>query len=278
MKNYIHNIIALVCIVTSAITPALSQSINIDSLYYSDVDSTAIAKQVEIDEANYHWTDTLSENSFQHIDANVWYMKKKFRNIESLAETLTTGLETDDEKVRAIFIWITANIAYDYVLYEKMKKKGDTKKVYFKNGSEAERIRSFEKHYYDYASKVLKNKRGVCEGYATLFYELCKYANIPCAVVTGYADKNEEKVAAKRNKKNFTTNHAWNMVKLHDEWLYLDVTWASTGTYKGKRTAPTGINLHYYLTPMNKLYATHAANEKQTKKRNELVGNYSENY
>jgi transglutaminase/protease-like cytokinesis protein 3 len=257
-----------------------AQEINIDSMYYSDVDSTALAKAVEIAEADYHWTDTLDENSFKQLDASIYYMEKKFRNIESLAQTLTAGLETDDEKIRAFFIWITGHIAYDYVLYEKMMKKNeDTKKFYFKKtDSPAEKVRVFEKHYYNYASKVLKNKRGVCEGYATLFYELCRYANIPCAVVTGYADKNEDKVALKRNKKSFYTNHAWNMVKLHDEWLYLDVTWASTGTYSGRRTEPTGINLNYYLVPMNKLFPTHAANEKQTKKRNELVGNYSENY
>ena len=60
------------------------------------------------------------------------------------------------------------------------------------------------------------------------------------------------------------------------EWLYIDVTWASKGIYdtNRKRTEPTFYSPYYYLVKENQLYPDHAVNEKKSKRRNELVGNY----
>ncbi|MBA3971984.1 MAG: hypothetical protein H0X46_07540, partial [Bacteroidetes bacterium] len=116
---------------------------------------------------------------------------------------------------------------------------------------------------------------GICEGYATLFYELCKASNIKCEMVAGFADNDEKKVVQRKQSKTFASNHAWNKVFIDDEWLFIDVTWASSGKYDGKRTKPVGYNPTYFLVSEKKLYTDHVVNFKQSIQRNALIGNHN---
>ena len=266
MKNYTHNIIALVCIVTSAITPALSQSINIDSLFYSDVDSVALAKQVEIDENTYHWIDTVEESTYATIDKHIRGMKKRYKSIPVLANDITASYTKEEDKIRAIFIWVSNNIAYDCKEYHN-KNKTISGPVIKSNDNKYERASKWADIYYNYASKVLKNRKGICEGYSCLFYELCKASGIKCEVVHG-------KVKKEKNGKFRYASHAWNKVYMNEEWFYLDVTWAAGACDEKVTKFYKGFSNKYYLTPTWRPYESHIENSKQTKRRNELVGNW----
>lgn len=246
---------------------------NIDSLFYQGLDTTGLAKEIALEEADWTPADTLAEADYDRVDDQVLAMNKKYKNIPELASDINQMFGTDEEKVRAIFRWLTINIVYDYVAYAN-HTSGLGSVTYTKKTSKTELDEKWEKIYFDYATRVLRNKRGVCEGYATLFYELCRMTNVKCEMVTGYAGDDMEKIGKYKKQKQFPTNHAWNRVYLNDEWLYLDVTWASGGTYTGKRTETTSYNPTYYLVSASKLYPDHVTNEKQTKQRNEIVGNY----
>lgn len=76
---------------------------------------------------------------------------------------------------------------------------------------------------YDYESKELQNnnlchtaynalikKKAVCQGYATLYYRMALEYGIDCCIVTG---------------RSHNENHAWNLVKLGNDWYNLDATW-----------------------------------------------------
>ena len=95
-------------------------------------------------------------------------------------------------------------------------------------------------------------------------------------MITGFADKDEAKIEKYRKLKYVSTNHAWNKVLLNGEWLYIDVTWASSGKYdlKRKRTKGKTYSPFYYLVKENNLYPDHIVNEKQSKRRNDIIGNY----
>ena len=81
------------------------------------------------------------------------------RTVYHLANSLTKNCETDLEKTRAIFVWIASNITYDMVAF----KAGE---------------------YPDYnARSVLKNKSGLCEGYARLFHALATEADIKSEII-----------------------------------------------------------------------------------------------
>lgn len=60
---------------------------------------------------------------------------------------------------------------------------------------------------------ALVNGKSVCQGYASLFYRLCKESGIPVRFITGTGG-NEA--------------HAWNIVKLGNYYYNLDATWADS--------------------------------------------------
>lgn len=95
-------------------------------------------------------------------------------------------------------------------------------------------------------------------------------------MVTGFADTDIEKIDKYKKQKYVPTNHAWNRVLLNGEWLYIDVTWASSGRYdeNRKRTEPITYTPYYYLVKESNLYPDHVVNEKRSKRRNDIVGNY----
>ncbi|MBL7884471.1 MAG: hypothetical protein JNL69_10415 [Bacteroidia bacterium] len=247
-------------------TVYLTHAQNVDSIYYYGLDTTGIAQSIADDEKNWRETDTVVYGNFSSVDEVVLKMKKHYRHIHQLAKDVTAPFKTEEEKVRAIFCWITANIAYDTKEYHiKNKKVGSVS--YKRSLSKQEKAEKWEEVYYKYASKVLRKNKGVCEGYATLFYELCKYNNITCEVVLG-------KVKKERNGKIRYAGHAWNKVYFNEQWFYIDATWAS-GYCDEKVTVFTpALSNYYYITCMDKPYPSHIEIEKRTKRRNDLVGNY----
>jgi transglutaminase/protease-like cytokinesis protein 3 len=204
---------------------------------------------------------------YSKVDNYALSLKKSYRKIPDLAKDLAAPYSTDEEKIRSIFMWITANISYDCAEFHS--KKDQSISFNYKTAAELEEKR--KAYYYNYALKVLKNKKGICEGYAVLFQELCKANGIPCEIVIGLASDNVNKIERLKGKKSFSTNHAWNKVKIGNEWYYLDATWASGYCDKPVKKFYRELNLYYYLTPLNKLYSTHAENEKQTEKRNNVI-------
>lgn len=62
---------------------------------------------------------------------------------------------------------------------------------------------------------ALVNKRCVCEGYAKAFQYLMSEAGIENTIVIGTGT----------NSRNETESHAWNYVKLDEQWYAVDVTW-----------------------------------------------------
>ena len=121
------------------------------------------------------------------------------KSVEKLAEYLAKPAKNDLEKVRAFYVWITDNIAYDT-------------RAFFSGSQE-----QFT------AIEVMQRKRAVCQGYAVLFQNLCDLENIPCMIVPGYS----KGYGYNPNRPLDNTDHAWNAVKLNNTWYLLDVTWGS---------------------------------------------------
>lgn len=65
--------------------------------------------------------------------------------------------------------------------------------------------------YLETAYGCLVDKNANCEGYAKAFKYLCDGAEIPCVVTVGRSFDG--------------SNHAWNQVKIDENWYNVDVTW-----------------------------------------------------
>lgn len=99
---------------------------------------------------------------------------------------LTKNLSTEEEKERAIAWKIMEEVTYDD-----------------------------ERTWIPYNHNilgVLRNGMTVCEGYARTMQVACSYCGLDCIYVEGAAVVGAE-------------SHAWNKVKLGDEWFDVDITW-----------------------------------------------------
>lgn len=126
------------------------------------------------------------------------------QQLESVAKDLTKPeyKMNQKEKYQVIHDFVATWLEYDY-----------------------DAARDVEYHRYTAAinandyEQAFETQKAVCGGYASLFYELCKYAGLDCQIVTGDAD-----IVG-----TGYTFHAWNIVKYDDKWYHIDVCWDDTG-------------------------------------------------
>ncbi len=124
--------------------------------------------------------------------------KEKLKTIDDLANYLSSFCKTDLEKSRAIYIWLTHYVRYDDDGYNN----------------------DLLKRNYS-AKEVFDSKVAVCEGFSNLFLALGIKMNIEIQKVVGYAK------GYGYTKGNIfkDSDHAWNMIKINNEWLIFDATW-----------------------------------------------------
>lgn len=145
------------------------------------------------------------------------YKGEGLYNLPVLALRLTAQLDTDVERFRAIYYWISHNIRGDYTLMttnEQLHKK-------LNNNPSA--LLQWNKHYRkEIFSTLRKEKKTLCTGYAYLLKELANLAGLECEIVHGYGKMN----LVKDNTPTIP-NHSWNAIKLNDIWYLCDATWSS---------------------------------------------------
>lgn len=102
---------------------------------------------------------------------------------------IVEGCETDYEKAKAIYDWMSENIVYD-----------NTYSIY---------------NAYDCWEK----RTGVCQAFSELYANLAKGCDLSVGVVHG--------VCRNSDVSDGKAGHAWNKVKTEKGWILLDVTWGS---------------------------------------------------
>lgn len=114
-----------------------------------------------------------------------YFIESKHPDIESLANRLLQSEQSDSQKCRVIMRWLQSNI-----------KKVDTNEIS--------------------ALRVLKNKKGECQGFANLAVAMLRAAGLPAKVVYGvYLNTSSEQPFS---------FHAWIEVKIDNFWIAKDPT------------------------------------------------------
>lgn len=108
--------------------------------------------------------------------------------IRLLANTITRGKTTQVDKSRAIYEWISKNVSYDI---DELNRSG-------------------AKFYT--AEDTLRLRKVMCTGYANLNAALHRAIGIEAVVVYGQAGGGL---------------HAWNEIRLGNEWYFQDTTWGA---------------------------------------------------
>lgn len=141
-------------------------------------------------------------NNFSKIDDHARNAPRSVqKSVEKLTEYLVKPAKDDTEKVRAFYVWISENIAYDVDMF-------------FSSIIPTEEITG---------NDVLRTRKGVCQGYSQLFKEMCDLAEIQCFIIPGYS----KGYGWKPTRKFESSDHAWNIVLIDNKWKLIDATWGS---------------------------------------------------
>lgn len=141
----------------------------------------------------------------------------KFNSYEELADKIKTDFSTDEDRARAAFAWIAMNVEY------KTKGVNKIQKIRFSYTSD-EDLQSQKKQFRKkLALETIKSRKALCEGYATLYQEICRILNIECVLIPGTA----KRFISEIGNANLPSNHAWNAVKINGKWKLVDITWAA---------------------------------------------------
>ena len=162
-----------------------------------------------------------------------------FGQSEIITETINK-IEFKEDTVKSVFVWIAKNIKYDV---KKLKA--------IKEGSSSKRNLNFksEKEYKNHLiNKTVKQKKGVCEDYSLLFKTILEELGYEAHVIEGYT-----KINGKINRK---VGHAWNAVKINQEWKLFDATWAAGSIRDGKKFIQNYSEQWYDVDP-NEMIKTH---------------------
>lgn len=156
------------------------------------------AQNLNLDDAQ----DLLDNSKYADIDSYVRSCPTATaKDPDQLVSYLEKMADTDLEKARAIYVWLAENISYDAKSINKNKYGDNT------------------------ALGVLKSRKSVCQGYAKLFELLGKKMGLNIHFVGGYS-KNDV-LQESWDFDGEEGDHAWNMIKIDDEWRVFDATWGA---------------------------------------------------
>ena len=153
------------------------------------------------------------------------------RDVATLARYLVGPARNDEEKMRAIYRWVTDRIAYDAEAF-------------------------YANDLPDSAPEVtLRRRSAVCGGYAELVEALAKAAGLKTELISGYANGSGTDPDEKQN-------HAWNAIKLPQGWRLLDATWGAGGLGEDRKFHKE-FSSYFFLTPADQMLVTHFPTESK---------------
>lgn len=165
----------------------------------------------------------LSAQNYTEVDAFAQSVTFS-QDYKDKAVELTENYTSELDKARAIFSWIAFNISYDERRYNSVVSSGGTSKVRIEANTQEELDLKIEEMIEGFIQDALKKQKGVCQDFAYLYKAMAKHIGMECEFVTGFGRFDPTQIG----KEKIASNHAWNAIKIDDEWTLMDLTW-STG-------------------------------------------------
>lgn len=222
-----HLLIGLIGILSALLSLKNYQSMNNSnsSVYFQPV-PTYTQKPQQYDHVIAGSSSTVYNLNYEAIDQRAFSIIYEGASVSELAKILSSYTTSQAQKARIIYSWIAHNIAYDVAAY-------------------------LSGNYGDVSpTSILKNRRGVCSGYANLYQALAEAMGLEAAIIEGSAKGVDYRVGNSTD-----INHAWNAVKIDNSWYLLDATWGA-GTVNGTQFLRQ-FNPHYFATPPSEFIYDH---------------------
>jgi hypothetical protein len=144
-------------------------------------------------------------DSLKYIDDKTkrLFISGDSKTLDEVIVTINTNFTKPLHKARAVFWWIATSIQYDWDAYTsgQIKTTWDYKK---------DALQTFEE------------RKGVCDHYSSLFQYMSEQCGLETIKISGHS-----KIWPDGRVNTSRTDHAWNAIKVNNDWKLMDVTWAS---------------------------------------------------
>lgn len=196
----------------------------------------------------------VAAQDYAKVDNIVNNYPKSFSDTDKFAAQINKDFTRDDEKARAIFTWLATNVKYDLAAYNV-----NARPVAYSFKTQAEKEAKQKKFKDDLALKTLKSKKGVCQGYATLFLVVAEKVGLESEIVTGTSKSHPSHIG----KAPGASDHAWNVVRVNGNWKFVDATWGA-GTVTGQKPAFVfRFNDGYFFTNPEQFFLNHYPDDEK---------------
>lgn len=208
-----------------------------EDLYYEDV--CKVIRYIQIDHPEICWLDTYLaySNPTTKIVSKVTLeycmtqsdARRRNRKINKAIKPILKSVSptmSDYQAVKTVYENIIRLTDYDSVGLAKSMRKSKKSKV--------DDLRSIY--------GVFVNKKAVCAGYARATQYLLNRIGIECVYVVGEV-RHEP--------------HAWNLIKLEDDYYYMDTTWGDHSNTKRESNYDNNIHYDYFCITTEELLLTH---------------------
>lgn len=188
----------------------------------------------------------FGQTDYASVDSRV-ASYPKFTSATDLAGKIASDFKTDLDRTRALFTWLATNITYD------LNEAKNGSRIAYKFSSPQDREKKEFEFRTALISRTLKTRKGVCEGYASVFVEVCRQMGIEAVIVPGTSRTHPSQIGKTPNWQD----HAWNAVKIDGQWKLIDLTWAAgtVDTHTGKFRME--FNDGYFLVPPADFFKSH---------------------
>lgn len=195
-------------------------------------------------EKAYSFRTDLPESIAKKIPADIKALKTSnpASYVQKCCEFISANSSDDFEKIK---------IAHDIVA---LNTKYDAKSFWSGNLPSQ-----------DYAT-VLKTGLAVCEGYSNLLKKLLDSLGFQNLIIHGYA---RGVGVSLLDEKNIVSNHAWNLVKIENEYYFIDSTWDS-GYMNGKSSVQRYTTDWLFIKPEHFIYSHFPEKQNQQLLKNPL--------
>ena len=179
--------------------------------------------------------EKISQHDFSKIDRLAKQLNYSGTSVTELANLLAQNAQTETEKARIIYAWITQHITYDVAAFLDAVNNDNYPDVTVET--------------------VLRDRTTICSGYSNLYHALAEAMNLESAIVIGYA-----KGATPASEKFQNVNHAWNSVRIDGAWYLLDATWGA-GSVRDNKFVPD-YKPYYFATAPEEFINNHYPQDK----------------
>lgn len=193
--------------------------------------------------------------SYSKVDSLVELYPKNISKIDDLVAKIAVDFSSDEEKSRAVFYWVCNSISYHVSHSERIEKE---KLNAYSYKTEKERLQKEKKLLNESATLAFNSKKAVCYGYSALFKKISNKLGIECELVQGDLKSNFSQINGK-----IQLNHAWNVIKIKNQWRFIDCTVAAGTISSNTNQFVFKFNDVFFLTDPELFFLNHYPEEKK---------------